>query len=258
MVLRRLSLQEWFQAHQFRHLLRHHLFLPISVELDVTAIARRYQSRGERVPYTAILVKAMGLAARQVPAANSIYQRTFWGERVIEFERAHVNVPVLCEHQGIRYLNIATVLDADTTSVRDIAAQLQTVKTKSLDSPDMPLTRLVATGSNSFFNRLRLRLYHFAAMNLPQLWRRRAVGGLSVTSIYTASSKPHSVMPMAYGPTTFTAGLAHVDVTPERMVMKVGFGFDHTVAPGYLVRQFIDAVAAALKPADEPELAAFD
>lgn len=257
MRTRKLTLQEWFQSYQFEHLARYHLMLPCWVDVDVTRIAERWRAKGQRMPHTAILAKAMGLAALKVPEANSAYVRTFWGKRLVLFDGAHVNVPVLCEDDGVRYLNPATVTDVDRKSVTEISQFLREVRAKKLSSSDMPLTRLVALGKNTFLNRLRLRVVHFLAFNFPSLWNRRPLGGVSLSSLLNHDSRLAAGLAVAYGPTTITACFSQVLEQPGgKTVFRVGYGFDHSIAPGYLWRQFADTLAAILD--DEALVSQFD
>src|SRR5438105_1161937 len=100
MPARRPTLEEWFLAYQLKRLARGHFYSKLDFRVDVTPLAQRYQERGTSVPLAAVLIKAVALAARDVPEVNVAYFPRLWGDRIVEFAERTVNIPVVLDERG--------------------------------------------------------------------------------------------------------------------------------------------------------------
>jgi hypothetical protein len=253
MPIRRQTLEEWFLVHQLRHAARHHFHLPLFVEADVSALA---QAWGASPPWSAILVKALALTARLHPSINRAVFRTFWGTRVADFDDVRVNLPVLVtDDAGRAHLSATVVERADARNIREIRELLRAARARR--PADLPIGRLFVANRNTFFNRLRLRLIHFAVYNLPHLYVRKGGGGLSVSSLLSLAEPGFRGWAMSYGPTAFTAIAISVTEEPDgRTVMRVGVGYDHFALPGHEALSALRTLARVLAASDPAHLAA--
>lgn len=257
MPVRKPTLEEWFLAYQLRALARSHVFIPALLELDVSAIAEAYRARGQRPSWTAILVKAMGLATRRVPAVNRAYARSLFGDRIIEFPDISCNLPVTIKGDDERmHLGVVTVRSVDRASVASIADAIFASKRRSLD--ETTLTKLVARKPNNLLWRTVLRLIHFFAYHSPAQFEKR-VGGLGVSSLLNPKEGGGALTQVAvFGPTVLSACLTDVRTRPDgRTLMLVGIGVDHVAIDGFVVRPFADALCDALACRDPAALEAF-
>jgi hypothetical protein len=252
---RKPDLEEWFLAHQMRSLVRKHAHLPGSVECDISAIARRAAARGQRLSYPAIVIKALAMAAVQVPEINRCYVPTMLGDRVVEFDHVSVNVPVALREGGGRHLFGALIRHADRLSASEIAAELRKAQDTPLD--DTRLTKYVARKPNNLLWRSILRGVHLASYNLP-VWHKLA-GGLSVSSLLNHRGEPPRARAVSYGPTALTVLLCNVRPAPgDKTILDLGIGLDHAALGGLGARRGTDALHDILASNDPEHLAWFD
>jgi pyruvate/2-oxoglutarate dehydrogenase complex dihydrolipoamide acyltransferase (E2) component len=225
MPIRKQTLEEWFICYQLKKMSKRHFHLPGTLDVDVSKIAEHYISRGQRPPYTAILIKAVALAAVKNPQLNRMIFSTFWGTRVVEFENYTVNLPILIEDAGKTYLSAITIKEANTSSINEIALQIKNAKSKKLS--ETKVTKFVV-GNNNIFKRTVLRLFHFVVFNFPKLYVSNGGGGLSVSSLQNLQDEYLDMRFNPYGPTAMTFGLTTVKKTENNQtIMKIGAGYDH-------------------------------
>lgn len=253
MPVRRQTLHEWFLDYQLRHEWKRRFFNPVSVDVDVTALASAYEAEGRDVPWSAIVVKAAGLVAIRHPEVNRVVFRTFYGNRVVDFDRITVNFPVLWSREGQDILGAITIPEPQALSIDGIRDHIRAGRRRKLE--ETKVARFVL-GKNNFFNRMRLRAIHGAVNHFPGLYLKFGGGGLSVTSLLFLSDERVKLRVTPYGPTAMTVGATSVSKEPDgRRLMRLGIGFDHTAVRGD------QAVAAAqtmarLLQSEEPEVQA--
>ncbi len=251
--VRKPTLQEWFLAHQLRSLWRGHHYFPVSLDVDVSRVEAVYRERGKPVPYTAIVIKALAVAARREPSINRMYLPTILGPRMVEFDHVSVNLPVVVEKNGERRTGAATIRDADRLSVKEIRAAIREARRRRPE--DGPVGRFVHGRANNLFNRLRLRAIHFAVYNFPGALAERA-GGLSVTSVIGAVRDDVPARPIGFGPTAFTIAVSHVDRSaPGKTVLRLGIGVDHAACRGDEAARGVQRFHDVLSAKDDADLA---
>lgn len=256
MPVRRQTLQEWFLDHQLRHEWRRRFFNPVSLDVDVTALAQAYEAKGREAPWSAILVKAVGLLARLHPEVNRAVFRTFCGARVVEFDRIIVNFPMLYSREGQEdVLGAITISEPHALTIEQIRDVIRAGRRRRLE--DTRVARFV-TGPNTFLNRLRLRAIHATVNHFPRLYLRFGGGGLSVTSLLFLSDEDVKLRVTPYGPTAMTIGAITVSREPDgRRLMRLGIGFDHTAVRGDQAAVAVRTLARLLQSRDPKDQALF-
>lgn len=245
MPVRRPTLQEWFLEYQLRKLWRDHCYLPFTLDADISRLESAYAERGRPTPYTAIVVKALALAGARVPAINRMYLRTVFGPRIVEFPHRSVNLPVVLNRGGERFMGAAVIRDADRLSIDEIRSAIRDARRQRPE--DAPVGRYVFGRPNTFLNRLRLRAIHFAIYNFPSLALERKAGGLSVSSLAGEIRDDAPARLMAYGPTAFTVLLNQVDRSEAgRAILRLAIGADHSACRGDELAAGVQALHDAL------------
>jgi len=256
MTTRKPTLDEWFLAYQLRKMNRDLFFNPAQLDVDVTPLVERQQSRAARISYPALVMKALALTARAVPEINRAYVRTPFGDRVVEFDHISVNLPVPVRENGHSYLTAIVVRDADRTPVTAIADQIRAAQARSID--DTKITKIVARRPNNLWWRTVLRGIHFAAHRWPGM-ERLGAGGLSVTSMLEHRDDPPIMHVTSFGPTAITVVVSAVRRTADgRHVMELGLGVNHVAMTGLTFRRMTTALHDVLASRDPEHLAAFD
>jgi len=260
MPVRKLTLTEWFLAYQMRKMARDHVHLPSFLDIDITDVVAKcgtLQHAGkERPPYTAIVVKAVALAGRRVPALNVAYFRTFYGERLLEFGDVTVNVPVLLQDGEKRHLSVKSIRGADKLTVREIHEQIQTARKKPVSA--IKILKRIAGSRNTFLARSVLRLIHFIAFNFPTVFEKRGGGGFSVSSIVNYDKDAAPIQVPAFGPTAVSISMTAIMEKEGRTILRAGAGFDHSTIDGWVARKFVDAFYGILAGTDRETADAFD
>ncbi len=230
MPVRKQSLEEWFLCHQLGAIRRNHFHLPFSLEADVSAVARVYSDRNEKVPYTALLIKALAMTAVKVPEINRMVFSTPFGKRVVDFDFNRVNVPVVVEKDGKRHLAVMTVEDAHLLSLSEIRDRLRAAK--SIDVGKLRIGKLVVGKKNNLFNRCRLRLLHRLTFAFPSLYVRFG-GGLAVSSLLPLREEGLDLLLHSYGPTAFTlCSSTVISDAAGKQRLRIGIGIDHYALSG--------------------------
>lgn len=239
MTVRKQTLEEWFLCHQLRAVQRKHFFNPLMVDADVTAVTKLYADRGQRPPYTAIIIKAVALTAKTHPTINRMVFDTFYGTRVVDFEDVHVNVPVMAKRGDKRYLIATTIQHADSKSVAAIRDEIRAATSKDLE--DTMITKHFLSGRNTVFLRAKLRLIHFIVYNFPKLYVQKGGGGISVSSLMNHATPGLAMRMFPFGPTALTVTCASCQTDADgRSQLQLTLGWDHLSGHG-------DDAAAAIK-----------
>lgn len=253
MPARKPSLQQWFLAHQLRRIWSRHCHLPFDLDVDVSRVEAAYAATGRPTPYTAVLIKALALAAARVPAINRMYLPTVFGPKLLEFDHVSVNLPVVLDRGGGRQLGSTVIRDADRLTIREIRAAIR--EARRLRPEDLPVGRYVHGRSNTAWNRLRLRAIHFAVFNFPGLVLAHKAGGLSVSSLVGELREDLPVRAQAFGPTAFTVVFSHVDrSSPGKTVLRLGVGADHAALRGDEIASGMQALHDVLSARDDKDL----
>ena len=255
MPVRRQTLHEWFLDYQLRHEWRRRFYNPMSVDVDVTALAEAYEAKGREAPWSAIVVKAAGLVAQKHPEINRVVFRTFYGARVVDFDRVTVNFPMLYSREGQEILGAITIPEPQSLPIEAIRGHIRAGRRRRLE--DTKVARFVL-GKNTFFNRLRLRAIHASVNHFPGLYVKFGGGGLSVTSLLFLSDEDVKLRVTPYGPTAMTIGAITVSKEPDgRKLMRLGIGFDHTAIRGDQAAAAGQTLARLLQSREPQGLAQF-
>jgi hypothetical protein len=235
-TVRRQTLEEWFTDLQVTTIARHHAHVPFDMEVDVTPLARLYAAAGRRPPFTAIAVKGAGVLAMRHPQVNRIVLRAPFGTRVVQFDEAHVNIPIAIQRDGRRHLTATVVRNADQLDIETIGERLQAARERPFS--ELPIARRLATQKNTPLQRALLGARHFAAYAVPALYAKHG-GGISVSSVVRPAHPGVLLRTPSFGPTAFTICPGTVRESGGRTILHVGIGYDHAALAG------ADAVACA-------------
>lgn len=256
MPVRRLTLEEWFLAYQLRQLNKAHHYTPVLLDVDITGIAQLYLARGQKVPVVAVIIKALALTAQRAPEVNVAYFRTFYGDRLVQFDQATVNMPVLLEENGRSHLSAMSIRAADLLSIDEIRARIREAKQGKLD--ETTLTRLVARRKNTILMRVLLKLIHFVVFNAPATFERKGGGGLAVTALINDRPELPRFRVIPYGPaavSVFSSGM--VEQGNGRTMLQLGIGIDHCALTGWQMQKLVNTLHQVLATSDVEQLKAF-
>lgn len=247
MVIRRLTLEEWFVRHQLLLLGKSRFFNPVLLEADLSRLAAAFGGL-DKVPLTAACVKAAALLRHKVPASHRVCFATPWGPRMIEFDEARVNVPVLLDIEGRKVLSATVIRRADDKTLPEIDAEL--ADAKRFDRRRSPVAAFVARKGNFFWNRLLLRLLAWAAYRLPSFYARRG-GGISVSTIFSRAAQGLAMAPVPYGPTALSFAAISTFESEGRPTVRFGCGYDHGAVAAFEATAAGTAFLAILSGKDE-------
>lgn len=232
--VRRLTLSEWFMGLQVRAIRRWHVHNPGQLRLDVSLLREAWRLRRarepglpERIPWTAIFIRAVGRLCVAAPNLNRMLFHTPLGRRIVEFPYVTVNVPVRLRESD--YLAACILQDADTRTLFEIAAAIAAFRDTSQDV--LPIGRILKGDHNTWHRRLRLWLLHEAAYRLPWLYLKRRGGGISVSSLLHRRDGAR-VQAVAWGPTALTFAPTALVEEGDRLWLEVGMAVDHLVLTG--------------------------
>lgn len=249
MPIRKPTLDEWFLDYQLRKAARGHFFLPIAADVDATPIAAAYEARGVKPPWTAIVVKAAALMTERHPLLNRAIFHTFYGTRIVEFERVVVNLPVMLKENGQSVLGAVPIAEPQRMSMEELQGVIKAGRSRPIAETKVSKYLLQP---NTFLNRARLRAIHFVVYNFPALYVRMGGGGVSVSSILNLSADDFHCRVTSYGLTALT--IAAVSVSTEadgRKLLRLGIGFDHSAQRG---DEALAAVRTLCRVLQDPEL----
>jgi hypothetical protein len=248
MTVRKQTLEEWFTQHQLATLSREHFYIPCDLEIDVTEVVRLYEVQGQRAPITAIVVKAAGLLAMARPCVNRVVLKTALGTRVVQFEQAHVNMPVRMDHAGESFLSATVIKHADRLSVAEIVAKIREAQQRNVH--ELPIGKLFVKNENTLLNRVQLRARHALAYGVPSLFEKHA-GGISVSSLLRREKPGVLVRMPSYGPTALSLCPGTLRSTSDgRSMLFLGVGYDHFALPGRELVEALDHLGSLLAEGD--------
>jgi len=192
---------------------RHHCigYGVFRVDVEPLARARREYSRRVR-PITTlpILVKAAALAVAQVPQANSILFKRWFGHRVVRFRDVDVNVPITRPVGGVPLTFLVIVRRADRKTLSEIQGELE----HALKSPPEEVPEIGRIAKAGRLPRLGWRIYHWLMTRSPTFYVRN--GG---TCGLTMMNEPWGDQFFPIGPTTCVFS---VGGTREEAVVRSG------------------------------------
>jgi len=213
---------------------RHHCVGYGVFRVDVEAMGRLRREYARRVrPITSlpILVKATALAVAQVPQANSILFKRWFGHRVVRFSQVDVNVPLTRLVDGEPLTFLVIVRDANRKTLAEIQAQLQ----HALESPPDQVPEIARLTQAVRFPRLGWRIYHWLMTRSPSFYVKN--GGTCALTVINESWGDHF---FPIGPTTcvFSVGgprpeaVVENDAVVVRRMAHVCLGADNYVLSG--------------------------
>lgn len=230
MTVRKPSLEEWFLIYQLRHIKKNHFHLPFTLSVEVTKLVGFFENKNEKLPLTALLVKASGLLAKKIPEVNRVVFRTFYGTRIFDPAYISVNLPIMIRDEGEAFLAATVLADVDEKSLLEINKDIKMALGQKLS--DLKIGKYVYKKSNNFFNRARLKLIHFIVNHFPRVYEKLGGGAVAVSSLMNHNHQDFDMTMMAYGPTAFTIGSCHLKKDDLRHYLKIGIAYDHFAFSG--------------------------
>ena len=229
--IRKLTLEEWFLDYQLDAIWNGYCHLGFNIDVDVTNLVNEAAERGVKFSPTAALIRAIGLLALEKPSANRVMLRTLFGPRILELDSVGVNLPVMVHNNGDPFLSGMVIKNPDKRGVPEIQAEIRAYAQGDLS--DKPIGRFIKTRKNTWYNRLALRLLHFAAYRVPSLYVKYEAGGFSASSVIRGDAEHLLNRGQAYGHTASTFCLIGMNKTADnRQMMMIGGGLNHSVMSG--------------------------
>lgn len=193
---------------------------------------------------TALAIQSLGILLHTWPEYNRVYMRTLWGPRLIRPPYIGVNVPILVQGPRGRVLTAVTIYDSHLKTLAAIRQELREATQNGVASH--PLAQFISVRGNYWWNRWALRVVAFAAYRLPSVFLKHRGGGISLSSLIGEARDAIPISTMSYGPTGFTVILTSCWQAQGRWWLRVGFGFDHMSAPGYMAVNFATRLSTIL------------
>ncbi|WP_408098370.1 hypothetical protein ACJVC5_05520 [Peredibacter sp. HCB2-198] len=245
--IRRPTVDEWFLALQLKSI-KKGFHLPVYLDADITRTVEKLNST-EKVPYTAILIKAASHLIHQMPDVNKATVHSVFGVKIIEPSYNGVNLPLELMIDGKKVLTGITIRDAYKKSLSEINAEIKLAKIKTMN--DLPVNCIVHGPGLDWVKKIKLRLIHLMMNNFPRLYLKKGGGGISVSSLMNLAHAGANVHMNAFGMTTITVSSCSVEKLEGREILKVGLAFDHLVVHG---AQGVRASVELVKILQNPEL----
>ncbi len=230
MVLRKLTLSEWFLRYQLLKLQKHRFYLPIELNLDVSAMNSFFKSRNLRFPATALMVKLAALLQIEAPYTHRLIFPTLFGPRLAEATEPIVNLPIVIRHKEKEVLSAISIHGAHQKTLSQIAEEIKVARDKHIDA--YPIVRFVVENQNTFVNRMLLRGLYFLAYCVPQNYVKRKGGGICVSSLFNNHASHLNSRPYAFGPTALTFCFSSLKEELGADFLKIGIGYEHTAFTG--------------------------
>jgi len=164
----------------------------VNVE-EMTRLRREYSRRVKPITSLPILVKATALAVAQVPQANTILFKSWFGHRMVRFTDVDVNVPVTRSIDGELLTFLVIVRKANRKTLGEIQDQLKHV----LESPPDQVAEITRLTTAARFPRLGWWLYHWLMTRSPAFYVKN--GGTCALTVMNESWGDHF---FPIGPTT--------------------------------------------------------
>ena len=247
MTIQKLSLEQWFTNYQLAAVRRRHFHLPMEVAADISLVLKEWRKKNSgEPPYTALLTKAVGILASEMPHVNRAVFSTFYGPRLIQFERVVLNMPIIVPADGRDHLSAILIQDPQKLSLDEIRGLISAGRKRDINK--MPFGRFLVRSGNYFWNRAILRLVHFLVFQFPAIYVRFGGGGVSVSSLLNHRGKHFNGTPHAAFHTAFTfCSFSAYEAGDGRTIMNVGINWDHYAASGNelgaAIRRFSDILS---------------
>jgi pyruvate/2-oxoglutarate dehydrogenase complex dihydrolipoamide acyltransferase (E2) component len=217
------------QRAQRHHCVGYGVFRVNVEEMD--RLRREYSRRVAPITSLPIFIKATALAVGQVPQANSILFKHWFGHRVVRFRDVDVNVPITRSVDGEPVTFLIIVRRADQKTLTEIQNQLQ----HAIRSPPEQVAEIARITRASRLPRLGWRLYHWLMTRSPSFYVKN--GG---TCALTVMNESWGDQFFPIGPTTcvFSVGGPRADAVVEgdqivaRRLVNVCLGVDNYVMSG--------------------------
>lgn len=239
--IRSLSVDEWFLALQLKNI-KKGFHLPFFIEADITHL------QGEKIPYTAFLVKAASHLINVMPEINKVTFHSLLGTKVYFPDYNGVNLPILSEIDGKKILSGITIYDAHTKSLDEIIKEIRVAKDRTLN--DLPINQIIHGSGPTLLKKLKLCGIYFCLKNFPTFYAKKRGGGISVSSLLNLASPGLDVHMSAFGMTTLTISSCTLIEQDHKKIIKVGVGFDHLTTHGYAGTKAILELSKVLQTAE--------
>lgn len=230
MTVRKASLEEWFLIYQLDKIKKNHFHLPFYMSVDITKLAKHFLDKGEKVPVTALMIKAAGLLAEKHTEVNRVVFKTFYGLRIFDPKYISVNLPIMIRSENQNFLAATVLEDVNESSLSEINDEIK--KALSQDLSDLKIGKYVYKKRNSFFNRTRLKFVHFLINHFPKVYENFGGGAIAVSSLMNHNHEDFDMSMMAYGPTAFTIGSCNLMEKDGAHFLKIGIAYDHFAFSG--------------------------
>lgn len=202
----------------------------VNVE-EMARLRHEYARRVRPITSLPIYVKATALAVAQVPTANTILFKSWFGHRVVRFTDVDVNVPITRPVDGEPLTFLVIVRKANQKTLAEIQDQLQ----HAIESPPDQVPEIGRITRAARFPRLGWRLYHWLMTRSPSFYVKN--GGTCALTVMSESWGDHF---FPIGPTTcvFSVGGPRPEAVVEerevvvRRMVHVCLGVDNYVMSG--------------------------
>jgi pyruvate/2-oxoglutarate dehydrogenase complex dihydrolipoamide acyltransferase (E2) component len=192
----------------------HHCIGYGAFPVEVTTLKtmrKRYSKHVRPVTLTPFFIKAVALAVRDNPRANSIlFQRNPFRRKIVSFDAIDVNVPITRDMDGETLTFIGIVRGADKLTIAEIQDELlQMQRTPPQESPYLEKIQRLRRASP-----LAVSLYHWLMSRSPSFYLKNA-GTCGVTTLDTMPGG--NFFPI--GPTTLVFAISGIG---EEVVARSG------------------------------------
>ena len=247
--IRKLTLEEWFLDYQLDSIWSEFFHLGFHLDIDVTRLVKEAEQRSVKLAPTAVLIRAIGLLAKEKPETNRVMLRTLFGPRILELDTVGVNLPVMVSNNGDPFLSAMVIKHPDKRGVIEIQNEIREYAKGDLS--DKPIGRFVKNKKNTWYNRLALKLLHFAAFRMPSLYLKYEAGGYSASSVIRGDAEHLVNRGQAFGHTGATFCLMGMHLTSDgRHMMMVGAGLNHSVMSGGEFQEVCSVLSRVLSQSD--------
>lgn len=193
--------------------------------VDVSKLHQYFSEKSEKMPTTALMIKAAGLLAEKHPEVNRIVFRTFYGLRIFDPKYVSVNLPIMLRIEDQNFLAATVLENVNSSSIKKINDEIKSALAQDLS--DLKIGKYVYKKRNSFINRFRLKFIHFLINHFPKVYEHFGGGGIAVSSLMNHNDDDFDMSMMAYGPTAFTIGSCNLMEKEGRHFLKIGIAYDH-------------------------------
>ncbi len=249
MSVRKASLEEWFLVYQLEKIKRDHFHLPFYMTVNISKLASFFREKEKKIPVTALMIKAAGLLAEKHPEVNRVVFKTFYGLRIFDPSYISVNLPIMIDVEGHRFLAATVIEKVNVASLSKINEEIKQALSQKLS--DLKIGKYVYKKRNNFINRTRLRLIHFLINNFPKIYENFGGGALAVSSLMNHNHEDFDMSMMAYGPTAFTICSCNHIQKKDGDFLKIGIAYDHFAFSGEKAIEASQSLSLILTGKDE-------